>query len=136
MWKCYSLYVHYINSHNYFFISILFKLRIIIISFISIAVYIPFHTDPVNIFAVYCDALVHTKYIKYLMFTNKRAVCAVQVQHLVNCRQHSMGMGNLIKYIRYEISHIAPDLSEADAKVRGGLECSLRFHVLVIYPSW
>ena len=30
-----------------------------------------------------------------------------------------MGMGNLIKYIRYEISHVAPDLSEADAKVRG-----------------
>ena len=28
-----------------------------------------------------------------------------------------MGMGNLIKYIRYETSHIAPDLSEADAKV-------------------
>ena len=29
-----------------------------------------------------------------------------------------MGMGNLIKYIRYEISHVAPDLSEADAKVK------------------
>jgi translation initiation factor eIF-2B subunit delta len=39
-----------------------------------------------------------------------------QVQHLVNCRQHSMGMGNLIKYIRHEISHIAPEHSEADAK--------------------
>jgi hypothetical protein len=25
-------------------------------------------------------------------------------------------MGNLIKYIRYEISHISPELSEADAK--------------------
>jgi translation initiation factor eIF-2B subunit delta len=39
-----------------------------------------------------------------------------QVQYLVDCRQLSMGMGNLIKYIRYEISHIAPELSEADAK--------------------
>lgn len=29
-----------------------------------------------------------------------------------------MGMGNLIKYIRYEISHVAQDLSEANAKVR------------------
>ena len=25
-------------------------------------------------------------------------------------------MGNLIKYIRYEISHISPELNEADAK--------------------
>lgn len=40
-----------------------------------------------------------------------------QVQYLVHYRQHCMGMGNLIKYIRYEISHVAPDLSEADAKV-------------------
>ena len=39
-----------------------------------------------------------------------------QVQHLVHCRQHSMGMGNVIKYIRYEISHIAPEFSEAEAK--------------------
>ena len=44
--------------------------------------------------------------------------CVMQVQHLVNCRHHCMGMGNLIKYIRYEISHVAPDLSEADAKVK------------------
>ena len=39
-----------------------------------------------------------------------------QVQHLVNSRQHSMGMGNVIKYIRYEISHINPEFSEAGAK--------------------
>ena len=41
-----------------------------------------------------------------------------QVQHLVHCRQHSMGMGNVIKYIRYEISHIPPECSEAEAKAQ------------------
>lgn len=35
-----------------------------------------------------------------------------QVQHLVDCRQHSMGMGNLIKSLRYSITQIPPDLSE------------------------
>jgi translation initiation factor eIF-2B subunit delta len=35
-----------------------------------------------------------------------------QVQHLVDCRQHSMGMGNLIKSLRYAITQIPPDLSE------------------------
>ena len=39
-----------------------------------------------------------------------------QVQHLVHCRQHSMGMGNVIKYIRYEIMHIAPEFNESEAK--------------------
>ena len=39
-----------------------------------------------------------------------------QVQHLINCRQHCIGMGNLIRYIRYAISHTPPDMNEADAK--------------------
>jgi translation initiation factor eIF-2B subunit delta len=38
------------------------------------------------------------------------------VQYLINCRQHSIGMGNLIKYLRYTISQIAPDCSEDRAK--------------------
>jgi translation initiation factor eIF-2B subunit delta len=40
----------------------------------------------------------------------------VQVQHLVDCRQHCIGMGNLIKQLRYIISQIAPDVNEANAK--------------------
>lgn len=39
-----------------------------------------------------------------------------QVTHLVACRQHSIGMGNLIKFLRYSISRIPSDISEADAK--------------------
>ncbi len=40
-----------------------------------------------------------------------------QVQHLVsNSRAHSMAMGNIIKYLRFVISQILPDESEADAK--------------------
>jgi hypothetical protein len=43
-----------------------------------------------------------------------------------------MGMGNLIKYIRYEISHVAPDLSEADAKVNNliSIETNTRFRTI------
>ena len=39
-----------------------------------------------------------------------------QVQYLVDCRPHCIGMGNLIKQLRYVISQISPDLNEADAK--------------------
>jgi len=39
-----------------------------------------------------------------------------QVQFLVNCRQHSMAMGNIIKFIRFTISTISSDISEAEAK--------------------
>ena len=39
-----------------------------------------------------------------------------QVQYLVDCRQHSMGMGNVIKFIRATISQINPDMSESDVK--------------------
>ena len=39
------------------------------------------------------------------------------MQHLVsNSRAHSMAMGNIIKYVRFAISQIPPDESEADAK--------------------
>ena len=39
-----------------------------------------------------------------------------QVQHIVDCRQLSIGMGNLIKYLRHAISHTPPVYSEAEAK--------------------
>lgn len=40
----------------------------------------------------------------------------LQVQHLVDCRPHCIGMGNLIKQLRYFISNIPPDTNEAIAK--------------------
>ena len=40
----------------------------------------------------------------------------IQVQHLVSCRQHNMGMGNLIKYLRATVSKISPEMNEAEAK--------------------
>jgi translation initiation factor eIF-2B subunit delta len=40
----------------------------------------------------------------------------VQVQFLVENRQLSVGMGNVIKLLRHDISKIPPDTSEADAK--------------------
>eukprot|EP01041_Mallomonas_annulata_P012341 gene12341-25966_t len=39
-----------------------------------------------------------------------------QVQHLVECRRHSMGMGNVIKFVRYAISQVPPSVNEAEAK--------------------
>mmetsp|Transcript_6920 Transcript_6920/g.7163 ORF Transcript_6920/g.7163 Transcript_6920/m.7163 type:complete len:435 (+) Transcript_6920:175-1479(+) len=39
-----------------------------------------------------------------------------QVQHLVDCRPHSMGMGNVIKYVRYAVSSVSSEASEAHAK--------------------
>lgn len=39
-----------------------------------------------------------------------------QVQHIVNCRQLSVGMGNFIKFVRKEISDLAPDIKESVAK--------------------
>lgn len=41
---------------------------------------------------------------------------SAQVQYLIHCRQHSIGMGNIIKYLRYTISQIPPDCSESKAK--------------------
>jgi len=40
----------------------------------------------------------------------------LQVQYLVSCRQHTMGMGNLIKYLRFAISRIPLDINESEAK--------------------
>ena len=40
----------------------------------------------------------------------------LQVQYLVECRELSRGMGNLIKYMRYYISKISPEVNEAVAK--------------------
>lgn len=39
-----------------------------------------------------------------------------QFQYLVNCRQHSMAMGNIVKFIRFAISEVSPEMNEADAK--------------------
>jgi len=39
-----------------------------------------------------------------------------QVQHLVESRELSRGMGNLIKYMRFSVSKISPEISEAEAK--------------------
>jgi translation initiation factor eIF-2B subunit delta len=39
-----------------------------------------------------------------------------QFDYLVHCRQHSIGMGNIIKYLRFIISNIDPELSELLAK--------------------
>jgi translation initiation factor eIF-2B subunit delta len=39
-----------------------------------------------------------------------------QVQHIVDCRQISVGMGHLIKYLRYLVSHLPPDINESEAK--------------------
>lgn len=39
-----------------------------------------------------------------------------QVQHLVESRELSRGMGNLIKFMRFSVSKISPEISEAEAK--------------------
>ena len=46
-----------------------------------------------------------------------------QVQYLVDNRQHCMGMGNLIKYLRSAISSTPHSLAESDAKKRLLLVC-------------
>lgn len=43
-------------------------------------------------------------------------VVKIQVQYLVDNRQHSIGMGNLIKHLRSAISCLSPQLTEAAAK--------------------
>jgi translation initiation factor eIF-2B subunit delta len=40
----------------------------------------------------------------------------LQVQHLVDCRQLSMSMGNFIKFFRFTISQVDNDATEADTK--------------------
>ncbi|CAM9219686.1 unnamed protein product, partial [Ectocarpus fasciculatus] len=40
----------------------------------------------------------------------------LQVQHLVDCRQLSMSMGNFIKFFRFTISQVDSDATEADVK--------------------
>jgi translation initiation factor eIF-2B subunit delta len=40
----------------------------------------------------------------------------IQVQYLVECRQLSKGMGNIIKFLKACVSRISPETSEADAK--------------------
>jgi translation initiation factor eIF-2B subunit delta len=49
---------------------------------------------------------------------NLDKVIKAQVQYLVDIRQHSIGMGNLIKHLRSAIACIPPDMSESDAKQR------------------
>ena len=39
-----------------------------------------------------------------------------QFDYLVHCRQHSIGMGNIIKFLRFVISNVNPELSESAAK--------------------
>jgi hypothetical protein len=39
-----------------------------------------------------------------------------QVQYLVDARQHSVGMGNVIRFLRHSITQVSPDTSEALAK--------------------
>lgn len=39
-----------------------------------------------------------------------------QVQYLIESRQHSIGMGNIIKFIKHLVSQINPDFSEASTK--------------------
>ena len=39
-----------------------------------------------------------------------------QMAHLVECRQHCMGMGNLHKLLRHAISRVPVDMNESDAK--------------------
>lgn len=39
-----------------------------------------------------------------------------QVQFIVDCRPLSVGMGHLIKYLRYLVSHLPPEISESAAK--------------------
>lgn len=41
---------------------------------------------------------------------------SAQVQHLIHCRLHSITMGNVIKFTRFNISQLPPDLPEAQAK--------------------
>jgi len=55
-----------------------------------------------------------------------------QVQFLVECRQLSRGMGNLIKFLRYSVSKISPEISEAEAKeiLLGKLQSFLEEKVL------
>lgn len=38
------------------------------------------------------------------------------MKYIVDCRALSVGMGNLIKFVRHEISSVSPELSESDAK--------------------
>ena len=46
-------------------------------------------------------------------------MASTQVQHLVtNSRAHSMAMGNIIKYLRFVISQVGPEESEAVAKAQ------------------
>lgn len=40
----------------------------------------------------------------------------MQIQYLVDCRQLSKGMGNIIRYIRLCVSKVTPDLSEDQSK--------------------
>ena len=42
----------------------------------------------------------------------------IQIQHIVDSRQISVGMGNIIKYLRSAISCLPPDLTETEAKSR------------------
>ena len=41
-----------------------------------------------------------------------------QIKYLFEARQYSMGMGNIVKYIRHLINGLSADLSEADAKTK------------------
>lgn len=40
----------------------------------------------------------------------------VQVQHIVNCRQINMGMGNVIKFVKQRVTHLSPEMNEHESK--------------------
>jgi translation initiation factor eIF-2B subunit delta len=60
-----------------------------------------------------------------------------QVNYLVSCRQHCMGMGNLIKQLRFSISNIRADRSEVESKagLRRMLENFLEERILFARQS-
>jgi translation initiation factor 2B subunit (eIF-2B alpha/beta/delta family) len=60
-----------------------------------------------------------------------------QVNYLVHCRQHCMGMGNLIKQLRFAISNIPADRSEMESKLtlRRMLESFLEERILYARQS-
>ncbi|CAM9708992.1 unnamed protein product, partial [Phaeothamnion confervicola] len=40
------------------------------------------------------------------------------IQFLIDCRPHSISMGNSIKFVKTAVAHVPPEMSEADAKAK------------------
>jgi translation initiation factor eIF-2B subunit delta len=69
------------------------------------------------LFAAFCDVIKDYKTPpKRTLSWDLDKHIRLQVQHLVDCRQMSMSMGNFIKFVRFTITQVASDVSEADAK--------------------